>query len=335
MSMHGTYVLALRLSAPETIFIGRLGEICFPAGWYLYVGSAQGPGGLPARLARHKRRLGPDKRAHWHLDYLREKASWGGAWVRASEERLECDWGATLLEGQGAAVVAPGFGASDCRCQTHLVHVPDLRSDSWFCRFLGAQRFDVEDWTLDRVLAALVEGDENRRERAALAAARFGAKAVEPLAVLSTGESTDARWWAVRALAEVGTDGSLPPLTAALGDVDPDVRACAALALGHIGHGEAASGLAGLLGDESSFVASVAADALSMMGEPAVDDLLAMLDENNTHGRLLAVRALGRIKSQRAIGPLFGLLEDPSYLVRYYAQETLDALGVGLVLVAP
>jgi HEAT repeat protein len=50
---------------------------------------------------------------------------------------------------------------------------------------------------------------------------------------------------------------------------------------------------------------------------------------------LLAVRALGRIKSERAIGPLFGLLEDQSYLVRHYARETLEALGVGLVLVAP
>jgi HEAT repeat protein len=158
---------------------------------------------------------------------------------------------------------------------------------------------------------------------------------VEPLAGLSTRESADVRWWAVRALAETGKDDALPPLIDALDDVDPDVRACAALALGHIGNGDAASELASRLGDESAFVASVAADALSMMGEPAVEDLVAMLAYESPHGRLLAVRALGRIKSERAIGPLFGLLEDQSYLVRHYARETLEALGVGLVLVAP
>jgi HEAT repeat protein len=93
--------------------------------------------------------------------------------------------------------------------------------------------------------------------------------------------------------------------------------------------------LASRLGDESAFVASVAADALSMMGEPAVDALVAMLADENPHGRLLAVRALGRIRTERAIGPLFDLLEDSSYLVRYYARETLEALGVGMVFVAP
>jgi hypothetical protein len=29
------------------------------------------------------------------------------------------------------------------------------------------------------------------------------------------------------------------------------------------------------------------------------------------------------------------VLEDSSYLVRYYAQEALDALGVGMVFVVP
>jgi Uri superfamily endonuclease len=334
-SIIGTYIVALRLSAAQTICIGRLGEVEFPAGWYLYVGSARGPGGLQARLARHKRRLGPDKRAHWHVDYLREKARWEGAWVRASSESLECEWVATLLGEPEVTVVAPGFGASDCRCRTHLVHGPALPEEGWFLQSLGAQRLDMEDRTLDEWRLALVEGDEERRETASLAAGRFGAEAVPLLAALLAGDDADARWWAARALAEVGTDDALPPLMDALLDVEPDVRACAALALGRIGHGEAASALAACLGDESVFVASVAADALSMMGEPAVDALVGMLADENPYARLLAVRALGRIKSERAMGPLFGLLEDSSYLVRHYARETLEASGAGLVFLAP
>jgi HEAT repeat protein len=88
------------------------------------------------------------------------------------------------------------------------------------------------------------------------------------------------------------------------------------------------------LTDESAFVADIAADALSMLGESAVPTLAERLEDKSAHARLLAVRALGRIKSQAAIAPLFGALEDPSYLVRHYAREALESLGVGMVYLA-
>jgi HEAT repeat protein len=72
-----------------------------------------------------------------------------------------------------------------------------------------------------------------------------------------------------------------------------------------------------------------------MIGEAAVDALAERLEADSTHTRLLAVRSLSRIKSQKAIGPLFGSLEDPSYLVRHYAHEALEALGVGMVFLSP
>jgi len=67
----GTYVLVLRLSRATTLRVGRLGEFDFPCGLYLYVDSAQGTGGLRARLTRHWRAHKP---LHWHVDYLREVA---------------------------------------------------------------------------------------------------------------------------------------------------------------------------------------------------------------------------------------------------------------------
>jgi len=82
-------------------------------------------------------------------------------------------------------------------------------------------------------------------------------------------------------------------------------------------------------------VASIAADALSMIGEPAVEPLAEMLSDASPHTRLLAVRALGRIGTRGTLAPLFGALEDSSYLVRYYAQEALEALGVGMVFLRP
>jgi HEAT repeat protein len=159
---------------------------------------------------------------------------------------------------------------------------------------------------------------------------------------LSTANDTNTRWWAVRALAEIGGGAAAELLARSLADVDPDVRACAALALGQIARdlpeaqmNRVLLALAGRLADGSSFVASVASDALSMVGERSVEALATALTDERPHARLLAVRALARIGSPKAIDPLCGLLEDPSYLVQHHAQEALEALGVGLVLLAP
>jgi HEAT repeat protein len=197
---------------------------------------------------------------------------------------------------------------------------------------------------LEDLLNTLASGDDSAREAAALELGRLGAAAVEPLAtmlahaeslVLSPAKGADARWWAARALAETGSEAATEPLIHALVDADPDLRACAALALGRIGSGAAAPALAARLADESTFVAGVAADALTMIGPPAVEALTASLQAQAAHTRLLAVRALGRIGDERAIGPLCGILDDPSYLVRHYAEEALEALGVGMVYLAP
>ena len=333
--MIGSYVLALRLGAPRTLHVGRLGALDLPAGWYLYAGSARGSGGLPARLARHGRRLGPDKRARWHIDYLREQAIWGGAWGCAAGERQECAWAAALRGLPGAQVVAPGFGSSDCRCSTHLVYVPVLPDDGWFFAALSAERIAVPV-SLEDLLAALTSGDDESREAAAQALGCLGDSSVEPVANLLIGaQDAETRWWAARALAEIGGEAAVGPLVQALDDAEPDVRACAALALGHIGAGSAATALAARLADGSAFVAGIAADALTMIGSPAVGALTASLQAPQAGARLLAVRALGRIGDEQAVEPLCRLLDDPSYLVCYHVEEALEALGVGMVYVAP
>jgi HEAT repeat protein/Uri superfamily endonuclease len=331
----GIYVLALQLDRPQPIRVGRLGDIRFPAGWYLYVGSARGPGGLQARLARHRRCLGPKKQAHWHVDYLREQAIWGGAWGRVSDERLECAWAARLRGLPGAENVAPGFGASDCRCPGHLVRVSALPGAGWFLETLGAQRLVVADEQLDKLLQILETDNDAAREEAALALGGIGGAAREHLVAMLSRPDADARWWAARALAEVGGSQAVLALVRALNDPDADVRACVALALGRIGDGQAAPALAACLGDGSTFVADIAADALAMLGEVALEALVAALDAPDPHVRLLAVRTLGRINSKQAIQPLCSVLDDSSYLVRYYAQEALEALGEGMIFFAP
>jgi Uri superfamily endonuclease len=140
----GCYVLIMRLSRREALDIGRLGRFDFPAGWYAYVGSARGPGGLAARLSRHRR---TSKTPHWHVDHLRARAEPTAAWYTLGNQKRECDWARVLSKLPGANVVAPGFGASDCRCATHLLHFTAPPDRSAFARC-------VEDPLLEDVFDA-------------------------------------------------------------------------------------------------------------------------------------------------------------------------------------
>ena len=113
----GTYVLWLRLPQPRTLRIGRLGNAVFAPGYYAYVGSAFGPGGVRSRLGRHL--LGGDA-LRWHIDYLRQACHVHSAWVSHDARRLEHAWADALLALPGARPPLAGFGASDCHCDAHL-----------------------------------------------------------------------------------------------------------------------------------------------------------------------------------------------------------------------
>ena len=120
-SAKGTYLLLIRLNQRTRLTIGRLGTFDFQTGWYAYAGSALGPGGLQARLARHAR---TKKRTHWHIDYLLEQARLVQSWQTACPTRLECTWASALLQLPKAQIAIHRFGASDCRCPGHLVYWP-------------------------------------------------------------------------------------------------------------------------------------------------------------------------------------------------------------------
>jgi Uri superfamily endonuclease len=110
-----TYQLEIVLAAPARITIGRLGVYDFPAGRYIYTGSAKR--NLDARVARHLRR---DKRLHWHIDYLLAAPS---ARVAAVERFAEPECAVNART--AGKVQVPGFGASDCRagCGSHLKYL--------------------------------------------------------------------------------------------------------------------------------------------------------------------------------------------------------------------
>jgi Uri superfamily endonuclease len=118
----GTYALILYLAESREIRVGKIGRYLFPAGHYIYLGSAFGPGGLAGRLSHHLKPSHSLNRLHWHVDYLRQQASIKQVWYCLNNRRREHDWAELMSQLPGATIPAPRFGASDCRCLTHLIH---------------------------------------------------------------------------------------------------------------------------------------------------------------------------------------------------------------------
>ena len=112
----GGYVLLLRLKESNEIRIGRLGVIRFDSGYYAYIGSAMG--GLRQRISRHLR---DEKKRHWHIDYLLEKASVSNVIVCQSYNKIECSIAGEIAR---EFKVVTGFGSSDCKCGGHLYYSP-------------------------------------------------------------------------------------------------------------------------------------------------------------------------------------------------------------------
>jgi len=117
-SEHGTYLLLLECSQEAELVIGRLGKMVTEPGYYLYVGSAFGPGGIQARVRHHQRMA---LRPHWHIDYLRTVAEPVDAWC-VYDIRCEHVWAQALEQFEDTLIALQRFGSSDCGCVTHLFY---------------------------------------------------------------------------------------------------------------------------------------------------------------------------------------------------------------------
>jgi Uri superfamily endonuclease len=108
----GVYLLLLQLDESQQISIGRWGVQHFTRGFYAYVGSALN--GLEARIKRH---LSQNKKHHWHIDYLLDRACIYEVALVPTKERLECTLARALRKN---LLCIRRFGSSDCHCPGHL-----------------------------------------------------------------------------------------------------------------------------------------------------------------------------------------------------------------------
>ena len=119
MKRMGTYVLVITLGSDLTTEVGALGTLSFPAGTYLYAGSALG--GLDQRVSRHIRH---EKTVKWHIDRLTVAADSVIAYESYPDYVPECEL-ASMAGDCGMVPSVDGFGCSDCSCRTHLFRVTD------------------------------------------------------------------------------------------------------------------------------------------------------------------------------------------------------------------
>jgi len=118
-------------------------------GYYIYVGSAFGPGGVSARVRRHCR---DTKRLRWHIDYLRAVTTPLQAWCGYGCKDLEHHW-ANIFSCMSDVSSVPGFGCSDCRCESHLFAFRGRPDPQRFSIFAGMQ---PQIWPLQPVCQPLI-----------------------------------------------------------------------------------------------------------------------------------------------------------------------------------
>jgi Uri superfamily endonuclease len=109
-----------------------LGTFDFPAGYYAYVGTAFGGGGVRLRTGRH---LSPHSVKRWNIDWLTPVCTPVAVWWTHVRRHVEFDWADALARMPGASFPAARFGAADNdSAQAHLVRFPVQPSASAFRR---------------------------------------------------------------------------------------------------------------------------------------------------------------------------------------------------------
>ncbi len=127
----GSYLLLFHCPQSVVVTAGKLGVLTLLPGYYLYCGSAFGPGGVKARTGHHRR---ISQRPHWHIDYLRPYLQLLEIWYSFDPQPREHDWSKLLTVLRGASLPFPGFGSSDCGCPSHLLRLGYKPSFSAFRR---------------------------------------------------------------------------------------------------------------------------------------------------------------------------------------------------------
>ena len=126
-SYMATYCLIIKLNKNSIIKVGKLGEMDFKKGYYVYVGSALNS--IDSRVRRH---LSKEKKLFWHIDYLLNSpnATVKEVILERSPKKWECD---VAVEISNKGVSTNRFGCSDCKCSSHLFYFESKKAAEDVC----------------------------------------------------------------------------------------------------------------------------------------------------------------------------------------------------------
>jgi Uri superfamily endonuclease len=127
----GTYVLIASVAQMKRLEVGRLGTFDITPGFYAYVGSAFGAGGLRARIGHH---LESTAAPHWHIDYLLGIAEPIEVWFSTASQKLEHHCVGLLEKAPSFRIPIARFGSSDYHRSrsSHLFYTRRRPSFRWF-----------------------------------------------------------------------------------------------------------------------------------------------------------------------------------------------------------
>ena len=132
------YFIIFRLDEDKKIQVGKLGEVEFRKGYYVYVGSAKR--GFSKRIRRH---FSKNKKLHWHVDYFSIEANAIEAYRCNADEHTLAELAGRFMEG------IKNFGSSDCKCYSHLFYSPsypeEFINEAKKLNYILAERLNHEE----------------------------------------------------------------------------------------------------------------------------------------------------------------------------------------------
>jgi HEAT repeat protein len=189
--------------------------------------------------------------------------------------------------------------------------------------------------TLDFLLTELTCGNEARAEAASTQFKAHGEAAIDALADLFDNEDSDIRWWAIRTLATINHPTAREHLSPGLKDPDLTVQQCAALALRENPDPRIIPQLINHLGHKDRMLSRLCGDALIALGKEATQEILDVIEYGSLASRVEAARVLAATEDPISISSLFKLLDEESTFLRYWAEEGLNKMGVGMMFFKP
>ena len=189
----------------------------------------------------------------------------------------------------------------------------------------GAVRMALENIgapAVPSLITVMVDGNDDVRQSAVAVLERIGRPAVDPLTTALMSDDANTRLRVAEVLVKMGWEPETDRERAWLTVIQQ--RWHAAVIVGE----EAVEPLLAILADSDRDIRQAVVEALGQIGDPrAVAPLLAILADNDRDIRQAVVEALGNIGDERAVQPLIAALGDEDRDVRYRAARALGNIG--------